>query len=135
MEIYYFESPHKQILEDFRAKVVKVHDGDTITVETDFRDFNFPVRFLNTDAPELKDPGGRDSQSWLAEKILNKEVDIIINRSQRVGKYGRLLGKIFSEGVDINEESIRAGKATPFGQQEAGEIPNLNKDLNIKQWV
>ena len=28
----YFESPHKQVSGDFRATVVKVHDGDTITV-------------------------------------------------------------------------------------------------------
>jgi len=36
MQIYYFESPHKQITEDFKARVVDVHDGDTIKVEVDF---------------------------------------------------------------------------------------------------
>ena len=33
MEIYYFESPHRQILEDFEGEVVKVTDGDTIHVK------------------------------------------------------------------------------------------------------
>ena len=43
MGLYYFDSPHKQIAENFFAKVVKVSDGDTIRVKADFRDFNFLV--------------------------------------------------------------------------------------------
>ena len=33
MQVYYFESPHKQVTEDFRGRVIKVTDGDTIRVE------------------------------------------------------------------------------------------------------
>ncbi len=57
LDFYYWESPHKQIFEDFIATVVKVTDGDTIRVETDFRDFDFPVRFLDIAAPELRKKG------------------------------------------------------------------------------
>ena len=39
-----FQSPHKQITEDFDATVVHVTDGDTIRLRTDFRDFTFPLR-------------------------------------------------------------------------------------------
>ena len=38
MQELQFTSPHVQITEDFTAIVVKVHDGDTITLQTDFRD-------------------------------------------------------------------------------------------------
>ena len=55
MVFYYFESPHKQILEDIEVEVIRVHDGDTITVRWDQRDFDFPVRFLETNAPELRE--------------------------------------------------------------------------------
>ncbi len=134
MEIYYFESPHKQIVEDFRARVLKVHDGDTITVRTDFRDFDFPVRFLGTNAPELNEPNGDVSQKWLESKILNEEVEILIDKNQRVGKWGRLLGEIFHGGISLNEESIRAGKATEFDNRNEGELPDLNKELNTAQW-
>ena len=48
MQEYYFQSPHKQITENFAAKVVKVTDGDTIRVEVDFRDFDFPIRIAET---------------------------------------------------------------------------------------
>lgn len=135
MQLYYFESPHKQILEDFRALVVKVHDGDTITVRTNFRDFDFPVRLLGIDAPELNQEGGKESQSWLEQRILNEEVDIIMNRNQRVGKWGRLLGKIFHRGMDLGEEEMRAGKATTFKGRNEGKLPDLNKELRIGQWL
>jgi len=128
MNVYYFESPHKQILEDFRATVVKVHDGDTITLRTDFRDFDFPLRFLNTNAPEMSE-GGQEAKSWLEDKILNEEVEILIDKRQRVGKWGRLLGQVFHRGMNVNEESIRAGKATSFDDREEGMLPDLNKML------
>lgn len=128
-DLYYWESPHKQITEDFRARVVKVHDGDTITVRTDFRDFDFPIRMLDTDAPELNEPGGHRSKSWLESLILNEDVEILINPNERVGKWGRLLGTIFHKGLNLNEESIRAGMAVPFEQRREGQIPNFNKEI------
>ena len=69
MQFYYFESPHKQIVEGFLAKVIKVTDGDTIRVYTDSRNFDFPVRLANIDAPELGE-GGEVSKSWLTSQIL-----------------------------------------------------------------
>jgi len=39
MNLYYFDSPHQQIAEDFDAKVVNVHDGDTVRLEVSWRDF------------------------------------------------------------------------------------------------
>jgi endonuclease YncB( thermonuclease family) len=130
-----FQSPHKQITEDFHATVVKVHDGDTITLRVDWRDFDFPLRFLNTDAPELGEPGGYECQEWLEGILLNEEVDIIIKRIQRVDKWGRLLGIVVHRGIDINEQSMQMGWAKPFDQRHEAELPNLNKELNIAQWL
>ena len=73
MGLYYFDSPHRQIAEDFFARVVKVTDGDTIRVKTDFRDFTFPIRFSNILAAELDEKGGIESKRWLSGQILNKE--------------------------------------------------------------
>ncbi len=134
MDIYYFESPHKQIISDFMATVVKVHDGDTITVRTNFRDFDFPIRFLNTNAPELNERGGHESRDWLKNKIEGAEVEILINPRKRVGKYGRLLGRVFHRGMDINDESIRVGHSTTFENRREGLLPDLNKELNTAKW-
>lgn len=127
MVVYYFESPHKQIMESFKAEVVKVHDGDTITVRWNERDFDFPVRFLDTNAPELNEDGGHEAQQWLENKILGAEVDIIIDARQRVGKWGRILGKIFHNGMCLNDESIMVGHATEFDRRNEGIIPNIQK--------
>ena len=118
MQFYYFESPHKQIMEDFIAKVVKVIDGDTIKVKWDERDFDFPIRFANTAAPERKEPGGLESREWLREQVLGKEVTIEINPSNRVGKWGRILGTVILGGIDINQMSIDLGFAVDFHNRE-----------------
>ncbi len=132
MELYYWESPHKQITEDFEAKVIKVHDGDTITVRTNFRDFDFPVRFFGTNAPELNEPRGREAQQWLEGILLGEEVNILVDKNERVGKWGRILGIIEHKGININEESMRTGWATTFTERDVGQIPELNELLEFK---
>jgi endonuclease YncB( thermonuclease family) len=129
MELYYWESPHKQITEDFEAKVIKVTDGDTIRVITEFRDFDFPVRMLNIDSPELDTEDGERAKDWLEERILNEDVTIRIKRKQRVGKFGRLLGRIIHGGIDLNEMSISMGHAIKFENRNEGKI------LEVKQML
>jgi len=127
LQVLGFTSPHTQITEDFSATVVKVHDGDTVTLRTDFRDFDFPLRFLDINAPELNEPGGKDSRDWLKGEIEGREVDIIINRKNRVDKYGRLLGRIMFQGLDMGEVEVRQGRATPFDSRNEGKIPVFDK--------
>lgn len=129
MEFYYFNSPHKQIFENFRARVVKVHDGDTITLRWSERDFDFPLRFANIAAPELKELGGEESQRWLEQKLLNEEVDIIINPDNRVEKWGRLLGNVELLGIDIGEESIFNNKSVAWENRNDGKIKELESML------
>jgi len=124
MDIYYFDSPHKQISEDFTAVVVKVQDGDTIKVRWKERNFDFPVRFSNIAAPELNEEGGKEAQSWLESKILNAEVDIKVDRFHRVEKWGRLLGKVVFQGLDLGAEQITRGLSKPWVQRNEGRIRN-----------
>jgi len=118
MRTFYFDSPHKQITEDFEAQVVKVTDGDTIRVTCDFRDFNFPIRFLHINAPEItkgkNEFGGHESQQWLENLILNKTVQILIDKNNRVEKWGRLLGEVLFDGLNINELSLANGFSIKF---------------------
>lgn len=136
MAIYYFQSPHKQITEDFEGVVVKVTDGDTVRMEVDFRDFSFPVRFIDTAAPELDEGGGKESQSWLEGRILKEDVEVKINPEERVGKWGRILGKILLKGININEESILLGHAVPWEDRKKGKLPDFDKELKkfIIKW-
>jgi len=127
LNLFYFQSPHKQILDDIVVDVTKVTDGDTIKVKWAERDFEFPVRILDIDAPELNEPGGLESKAWLTGKILNKEVDLRISRRNRVGKWGRLLARVEVNGMNIGQESIMFGFSEPFGSNQDWKIPETYK--------
>ena len=128
-----FASPHQQIVADFRATVIRVHDGDTVTLRTTFRDFDFPLRFLDIDSKELNE-GGEGAREWLKNKIEGQQVTILIDSQNRVGKYGRLLGKVFFNGMDVGEEELYLGLAVPFGSKKEGEVDNTGKTFSLKQW-
>ena len=127
MNIYYFDSPHTQITGDFDAEVVKVHDGDTVTLRWNERDFDFPLRFRDTAAPELDEPGGSQSQSWLEAQLLGKEVRIEVDPFNRVEKWGRLLGNVILEGQNMGLASINEGHSRPWNERKAGDIPDFDK--------
>ena len=124
MQEFYFQSPHKQITEDITARVVKVHDGDTITIRWGERDFDFPVRFSNIAAPEMNEDGGKKAQQWLEKRLLGKIIDIKINPNKRVEKWGRLLANIIHGGQDVGEEEIFMGFATSWEARNEGKILN-----------
>ena len=116
MNIYYFDSPHRQITEPFNAKVVKVSDGDTIRVRWDERDFDFPVRLSELAAPEMNEMGGVEAQRWMSRQILGKEVEIVPSRL-RVEKWGRLLAAVWFEGLNMAEELRREGLAISWAER------------------
>lgn len=134
LETMGFTSPHEQITQDFFADVIKVHDGDTVTLRTDFRDFDFPLRLLGIDAPELNTGApGAESRDWLKERIEGQNVEIRIDPTNRVGKYGRLLGKIFMTGLDVGDEMLMWGLVLPFSRRRESMVPATSEVLK-SQW-
>ena len=134
MDELYMESPHKQIFENFKAKVKKVRDGDTIVLEWEERDFAFPLRVKDIDAPELNIKGGHEAKAYLQELIEGEDVEIIIDPKNRVEKWGRLLGDISFNGTLVSEDMIRMGLATPFERRREGIIVPIERAFNIKEW-
>ena len=97
-----------------KAKCVKVYDGDTITVVFgvygDFYRFN--VRMDGYDSPELKSRNPVEKK-WAIESK-NILIGLIMNRIVTLkclgsDKYGRILGRVEYDGVDINEYMIKNG--------------------------
>jgi len=126
---FYFDSPHKQIFEDFNARVTKVTDGDTIRVKWGERDFDFPVRFANISAAELNEEGGERSRDWLAERIEGEDVLIMVDPSNRVGKFGRLIGEVIHRGLNINELSMAENQSIDFSSRADQPLQNFDKIL------
>ncbi len=69
------------------GKVVKVADGDTLTLLTDGRQIK--VRLAEIDTPEKGQPFGNKAKQALAEMVFGKQVKVIV---VDVDRYGRTVG-------------------------------------------
>jgi len=110
----------------YKAKVLSVYDGDTITCLLDLG-FNIHIkekfRLYGIDTPEIRTKDlnekkeGYRSKARLEELIENKEIYI---RVLKKGKFGRWVSKIFLTENDIlsdnsvNQLLIKEGLAKPF---------------------
>lgn len=95
----------------YKAKVIKVYDGDTITVFTDLG-FNIflksKLRLLDIDAPELRGAereSGLKTKEYLSNLILDESITIKTTKFKK-GKYGRYLATIFLDGLNINSHLL-----------------------------
>lgn len=135
MNFYYFESPFPQIVDSFEAKVVQVHDGDTVTLETDFRNFPFQLRLSNVNAPEVAEgQKALNATKWLSDQCLDSTVWIKMDRDNRVGKYGRLIGDIICDGLSMSDSMLRLGLVEDFAHKDEGDIPSQTKWMSSKKW-
>lgn len=92
---------------ELHGTVVKVYDGDTITL-LDAARRQHKIRLSGIDAPELKQAFGRVSRQHLADQVAGRTV--VIEWTKR-DKYKRIVGKILLDGRDINITQIEAGLA------------------------
>lgn len=106
----------------YRAHVIDVYDGDTLTVNIDLG-FNMSLRGLKVrlhgiDTAEMKskDPALKqkavEARDWLRSQCLNNDVYL---ESFGLDKYGRWLGRIHTKaGVCCNEELVKLGLALEY---------------------
>jgi len=89
------------------GRVMKVADGDTVTV-LDGSNMQHKIRLTGVDAPEKQQAFGQKSKQSLSNWVFNKQVTVEFDKKDR---YGRTLGKIVVNEVDVNLEQIKAGMA------------------------
>jgi micrococcal nuclease len=93
------------------GKVVKVYDGDTITIaaKLPYKDspiYRFSVRFAGIDSPEIK--GETATESLLAIKARDALHQLIFGkiielRNTGKEKYGRILADVYLDDFHINK--------------------------------
>ena len=116
------------------GKVIKVYDGDTITIATfvpgSRKFYRFSVRLNGIDTPEMKSKNidekllARKAQSVLSDKLLGKVVNL---KDVSMEKYGRLLATVVYNDVDINQWMIDEGHAVKYdGGTKTHFVPNSN---------
>jgi endonuclease YncB( thermonuclease family) len=100
--------------EELIGKVIKVSDGDTITV-LDSNNQKHKIRLKGIDAPESQQAFGDISTQSLSELVYDKEVLVTWDKKD---KYYRILGKVIVDGRDANYEQLKKGLAWYYKQYE-----------------
>ena len=104
------------------GQVIKVYDGDTITIvaKMPYADsplYRFPVRFRGIDSPEINGITEDEklcaiqARDALSQLILNKYVTLNNTGNE---KYGRLLADVYLENLHINEWLLKERYAVPY---------------------
>lgn len=98
--------------EVLEGKVVGVHDGDTVNLLISGNK-QVKIRLAQIDAPESDQAFGQKSRQTLASMVFNKNVKV---EKETVDKYGRTVGTIFVDSIDVNREQIKQGMAWAYRQ-------------------
>jgi len=105
------------------GKVIKVYDGDTITIASKVPGlynspiYKFSVRLNGIDTPEMrtKDEDEKEiatlARDALSEKIMGKEIRL---ENIKTEKYGRVLCDIYLDQIHLNKWLIDEKYALPY---------------------
>jgi endonuclease YncB( thermonuclease family) len=93
--------------QDFAGVVIKVADGDSLTVLTPEKR-EIEVRLADIDAPERGQPFANQARQALRDLALQKYVVVRFNDTDT---YGRIVGRLYVGNIDISAEMIRRGLA------------------------
>jgi micrococcal nuclease len=88
-----------------QGRVVGVHDGDTFTL-LQAGNQQTKIRLAEIDAPESNQPYGNKAKQELSGLIFGKTVTVTIQDTDR---YGRTVGRVTANTLDVNAEMIRRG--------------------------
>lgn len=111
----------------YKAEVLSVYDGDTVTLMIDQGMKHFArvkVRMVGINTPEIRTKDleekkrGYEAKEYLKSRIEGKTV---IVHTQKKGKFGRWLGVLWTYdenaeelGESLNDEMIRVGHAKAY---------------------
>ena len=104
------------------GQVIKVYDGDTITIATKlpFNDsplYRLSVRFNGIDTPEIKGKSedekndAKSARDALSGLILNK---LVVLKNIQSEKYGRILAEVYMDELCLNEWMIQQRYAVKY---------------------
>ena len=94
-------------IKTLKGKVVKVQDGDTITVLVGKTEHK--IRLADIDCPEKNQAYGQKAKQFTSDLVFGKKVKVQYKEKDR---YQRILGTVYtSSGKNLNKELLKAGLA------------------------
>lgn len=106
------------------GRVIKVYDGDTITIASKLPYdssplYRFPVRLNGIDAPEIKGPGVSDEEKEAAKNARDFVSNLVLKKFVKLTnvqneKYGRVLADVYIDDIHLNDLLIRERYAVKY---------------------
>lgn len=104
---------------DYRARLLRVVDGDTVHLEIDlgletYRRIKCRLAAIN--APEMSTPAGPPAKARLVELLGTGDALVVHTVKDRTEKYGRYLVTIFtsSDSQSVNDQMVSEGYAVEY---------------------
>ena len=116
---------------EYKCTVVNVVDGDTVDVDIDL---GFGVwmrkqriRMYGIDAPESRTSNKNEKMYGLASKrflidMLDDKELVLKTHKDAKGKYGRILGEIYTFDTNVNDKMVEEYHAVGYHGQSKDEI-------------
>ncbi len=105
----------------YPAKVERVVDGDTIVVSLSLGlDVVLEHQWIRLYGMNTWEPKGEQKEKgleateYLEERLKKENIEIEIRPEWGKGKYGRWIGIVYVDGVDINAEMMEKGHAVKY---------------------
>ena len=96
-----------------------VMDGDTVLLVRDGQHEPVKLRIEGIDAPEICQLGGAEARDAMIRLALRKPVQVLDHGHD---VYGRQIGRLSMDGVDLGAEMVRSGMAWAY-RFRAGKGP------------
>ncbi len=113
------------------GKAGRVVDGDTLYVlDANYKDHK--IRLAGIDAPERRQAYGLASRKHLASIVAGQQVTV---EYQKRDRYGRIVGKVLHDGIDVCLEQVKAGFAwhyKKYQHEQSAEDRELYADAENK---
>lgn len=128
------------VIKVLTGKVVKIADGDTITIDTGGT--KEKIRFAQIDTPEIShfgsptQPFGKEAGAALRQMVKDKNVRVEV---EAVDQYGRNVGTVYVGGLNVNRELVKNGFAWVYRQYahdpELLELEKAARSKRIGLWM
>jgi micrococcal nuclease len=116
------------------GKVVSIADGDTFTMLVNNEQIR--IRLHGIDCPEKGQDFGTVAKEFLSGYVFGKVVQV---KQMDVDRYGRTIGMVFIDGININEELLKAGLAWHYKTYDKNpEWARMEQEARTKKkglWV
>jgi micrococcal nuclease len=85
----------------YHGKVVKIADGDTLTILVDNQQHR--IRLSDIDTPERKQPFGTRAKQALSDLAFGKQARVV---EVTVDRYKRIVGRVYVGEIDVNRKLV-----------------------------